>query len=105
MPHDEPDGNVKRDLHLAEEVADILRGQIVQRDNQIDGLRDDVDHLRAQIDGKDIQIAGLMDALRASQEATRAEQVLRAASSSNALESTDQKRSRWRRLVDAWRDL
>lgn len=55
-----------------------------------------VQALTEQLASKDRQIEGLTDALRAAQ-------TLHAVSESKAIESTDQKRSRWRRLVDAWR--
>lgn len=64
-----------------------------------DGLRvmeKALDGLTSQLEAKDRQIEGLTDALKAAQ-------ALHAVSESKSLESTDQKRSRWRRLVDAWR--
>lgn len=75
VPHDEPDGNVKRDLRFHDETLAILK---------------------EQLERKDEQIASLTDALKAAQ-------ALHAVSESKSLESTDQKRSRWHRLVDAWR--
>lgn len=81
-PYDEPDGNVERDLRFHDETLAILK---------------------EQLERKDEQIASLTDALRSAQDTAKAAQALHAVSESKALESTDQKRSRWRRLVDAWR--
>ena len=57
--------------------------------------------LTKQLDVKDEQIAALNRSLDAAHETAKAAQVLHA-QECRALESVEQKKSRWRRLVDAW---
>lgn len=77
-----------------------------ENDAAIDCLADQLKEKDAQIRRKDEEIGRLLDALVASQEATQAAQALNAAEkrAALALESTEQKekRSRLRRLLDAW---
>lgn len=78
-----------------------------QNDEIISCLADQLKEKDSQIRRKDAEIGRLLDALVASQEATQAAQALNAAEkrAALALESTAQKeeRSRFRRLLDAWR--
>lgn len=65
-----------------------------------------VSALVGQLAAKDAQIAQLMDALAASQEATaEANRTARAAQALHAQErvTIEARRSRWKRLLDAWR--
>lgn len=77
-----------------------------ENDTAIECLAEQLKEKDAQISRKDEEIGRLLDALVASQEATQAAQALNAAEkrAALALESTDQKekRSRLRRLLDAW---
>lgn len=57
--------------------------------------------LTKQLDVKDEQIAALNRSLEAAHETAKAAQVLHA-QERKALESAEQKKSRWHRLVDAW---
>lgn len=64
----------------------------------------EVNALIRQLDVKDRQIDALTSALVAAQETAKAAQVLHAADKPElALESAEQKRTRWQRLMDAWR--
>lgn len=78
-----------------------------QSDAVISCLSDQLKEKDSQIRRKDAEIGRLLDALVASQEATQAAQALNAAEkrAALALESAEQKeeRSRFRRLLDAWR--
>lgn len=78
-----------------------------QNDEIISCLADQLKEKDSQIRRKDAEIGRLLDALVASQEATQAAQALNAAEkrAALALESAEQKaeRSRFRRLLDAWR--
>lgn len=78
-----------------------------RNDEVISCLADQLKEKDSQIRRKDAEIGRLLDALVASQEATQAAQALNAAEkrAALALESTEQKaeRSRFRRLLDAWR--
>ena len=57
-----------------------------------------------QLDVKDQQIESLSSALVSAQETAKAAQALHAADKQTlALESVEQKKSRWARLKDAWR--
>lgn len=119
------DDQIMRLKSFAEEQgcseSDVIRSCIEQlgRDTQpdthdraenntaIDCLADQLKEKDAQIKRKDEEIGRLLDALVASQEATQAAQALNAAEkrAALALESAEQKkeRSRFRRLLDAWR--
>lgn len=85
--------------------GDIRNGR--QNDGVISCLADQLKEKDSQIRRKDTEIGRLLDALVASQEATQAAQALNAAEkrAALALESAEQKeeRSRFRRLLDAWR--
>lgn len=64
----------------------------------------EVEALVKQLDVKDRQIEALSNALVSAQETAKAAQVLHAADKPElALESVEQKKSRWARLRDAWR--
>ena len=64
----------------------------------------EVEALIRQLDVKDQQIRDLSSALVAAQETVKRAQYLHASDKSErALESAEQKKSRWARLVDAWR--
>lgn len=64
----------------------------------------EVEALVKQLDVKDKQIEALSNALVSAQETAKAAQVLHAADKPElALESVEQKKSRWARLRDAWR--
>lgn len=65
-----------------------------------------VSALVGQLEAKDAQISQLMDALAASQEATaEANRTAQAAQALHAQErvTIETRRSRWKRLLDAWR--
>ena len=64
----------------------------------------EVEALVKQLDVKDRQIEALSSALVSAQETAKAAQILHASDKSErALESVEQKKSRWARLRDAWR--
>ena len=64
----------------------------------------EIDALIKQLEVKDKQIETLSTALVSAQETAKAAQALHAADKQTlALESVEQKKSRWERLKDAWR--
>lgn len=71
---------------------------------QLDVKDKQLDAKDKQLDVKDKQIEALSNALVSAQETAKAAQVLHAADKPElALESVEQKKSRWARLRDAWR--
>lgn len=79
-------------------TAETIHGAIHEEDGN-DGV---IELLAKQLEVKDGQIAALETALAKAQETAHAAQVLHA-QERKALESEEQKRSRWQRLVAAWR--
>ena len=70
----------------------------------IQALSNELERLHGQLDAKDHQIEQLGEALSDAQATAKAAQALHAATSQvKALESSEQKKSRLRRLMDAWR--
>lgn len=70
----------------------------------LEALSAELERLHGQLAVKDEQIGRLADALEDAQAATKAAQALHAAATQTmALESRGQAKSRWRRLLDAWR--
>ena len=71
---------------------------------EVEALVKQLDVKDKQLDAKDKQIEALSNALVSAQETAKAAQVLHAADKPElALESVEQKKSRWARLRDAWR--
>lgn len=79
-------------------TAETIHGAIHEEDEN-DGV---TELLAKQLEVKDGQIAALESALAKAQDTAHAAQVLHA-QERKALESEEQKRSRWQRLVAAWR--
>ncbi|WP_165174009.1 hypothetical protein [Adlercreutzia sp. ZJ242] len=70
----------------------------------IDALAVELERLHGQLDVKDAQIAKLGEALADAQTTAKGAQALHAATAKTlALESTEQKKSLWRRLREALR--
>lgn len=70
----------------------------------IEALSHELEKLHSQLDVKDRQIEQLGQALSDAQATAKAAQALHAATSqTKALESSEQKKSRLQRLMDAWR--
>lgn len=73
-------------------------------DKAVDALSEELSRLHSQLDAKDRQIDRLTDALADAQATAKAAQALHAATAQTlALESAEQKKSRWQRLLEAWR--
>lgn len=70
----------------------------------VEALAAELERLHGQLDVKDAQIEKLGEALADAQATAKGAQALHAATAQTlALESQEQKKSRWRRLVEAWR--
>lgn len=70
----------------------------------VDALAAELERLHGQLNVKDAQIEKLVEALADAQATAKGAQALHAATAQTlALESQEQKKSRWRRLVEAWR--
>ena len=86
--------------------SDVIRSCIESLgDDTRDSEAKSPDILEKQLAEKDRQIDRLLDALVVSQEQTKAAQALNAADKKEvkALESSEQKKTRWQRLKEAWR--
>ena len=84
--------------------VEALVKQLDVKDKQLDVKDKQLDAKDKQLDAKDKQIEALSNALVSAQETAKAAQVLHAADKPElALESVEQKKSRWARLRDAWR--
>lgn len=78
--------------------------QEAARDKAVDALSEELTRLHSQLYAKDRQIDRLTDALADAQATAKAAQALHAATAQTmALESAEQKKSRWQRLLEAWR--
>ena len=70
----------------------------------VDALAAELERLHGQLDVKDAQIRTLGEALADAQATAKGAQALHAATAQTlALESAAQKKSRWQRLLEAWR--
>lgn len=70
----------------------------------VDALAAELERLHGQLDVKDAQIRTLGEALADAQATAKGAQALHAATAQTlALESAEQKKSRWQRLLEAWR--
>lgn len=70
----------------------------------VDALAAELERLHGQLDVKDAQIEKLGEALADAQATAKGAQALHAATAQTlALESTEQKKSRWKRVLEALR--
>ena len=70
----------------------------------VEALAAELERLHGQLDVKDAQIRTLGEALADAQATAKGAQALHAATAQTlALESAEQKKSRWQRLLEAWR--
>lgn len=83
---------------------DVCHTQEAARDKAVDVLSEELTRLHSQLDAKDRQIDRLTDALADAQATAKAAQALHAATAQTlALESAAQKKSRFKRLLEALR--
>lgn len=98
---------VERAIHLAIHLPDTLPYACQTNASTPDGKENDSPALAAlveQLAVKDAQIAKLMDAVADSTKAVQGAQALHHETAQTlAIESTEQKESRWQRLRKAWR--
>lgn len=70
----------------------------------VEALAAELERLHGQLDVKDAQIEKLGEALADAQDTAKAAQALHAATAQTlAIESTEQKKSRWKRVLEALR--
>lgn len=85
-------------------IRELYAGYTPDEDKKDSQTAPEVEALIRQLDVKDKQIEALSSALVTAQETAKGAQILHASDKSErALESVEQKKSRWARLRDAWR--